>query len=370
MEYISPFEYNHIVTGSRFIGREREVARVKNLIMAHKNIVLYGPPKIGKRSLIYNVMQEIAAEPKHQEIAFCTIDLFNIRSVDKMLRRVALLLLEKLYNSDKEREGAKREFLKGIELNGYSNDTLTERQMKMLQNFPQNLAQSRNIHLVVYFQQFQNILLFDKPLKALSILESMLADCRSISFIIVGDKRNAMEHIFSELHFFRNLVTKITLKPISKKIFCQYICNSFAKGGKRAELKYTADMYDILEGDPWYLQHLAEICFLLTETELDEHIIATGVKFLLNQHDYELHNTVYGLSTHQLMLIKAILDGERRFSTYEVLDRYKLNSSANVNRLKEALTKKELVTFVSKSVIEFNDSLLKLWLKNYFFNDN
>ena len=33
MEYISPFEYNHIVTGSRFIGREREVARVKNLIL-------------------------------------------------------------------------------------------------------------------------------------------------------------------------------------------------------------------------------------------------------------------------------------------------------------------------------------------------
>ena len=32
--------------------------------------------------------------------------------------------------------------------------------------------------------------------------------------------------------------------------------------------------------------------------------------------------------------------------------------------------KKEVVTFVSKNNIEFNDSLLKLWFRNYFFNDN
>ena len=32
--------------------------------------------------------------------------------------------------------------------------------------------------------------------------------------------------------------------------------------------------------------------------------------------------------------------------------------------------KKEVVTFVSKNTIEFNDSLLKLWFRNYFFNDN
>ena len=87
-------------------------------------------------------------------------------------------------------------------------------------------------------------------------------------------------------------------------------------------------------------------------------------------YDYELHNTIYGLSTHQLQLIRAILDGERRFSKTEVLEKYGLNSSANVNRLKEALMKKEVVTFVSKNTIEFNDSLLKLWFRNYFFNDN
>ena len=41
-----------------------------------------------------------------------------------------------------------------------------------------------------------------------------------------------------------------------------------------------------------------------------------------------------------------------------------------MNRLKEALTKKEIVTFVSKNTIEFNDTLLKLWFENYFFNDD
>ena len=52
----------------------------------------------------------------------------------------------------------------------------------------------------------------------------------------------------------------------------------------------------------------------------------------------------------------------------EIMKKYHLNSSANVNRLREALTKKEIVTFINKNKIEFNDALLKLWLGKHFFS--
>ncbi len=366
MDYLSPFEYNGIVTGQRFIGREKEVARLQKLIISHKNALLYGPPKIGKRSIVYNALKGLNLEA--ERITVCQFDLFNIRHVEKLLRKLSKVVAETLL-TEEERKKAFAAHLRNISLEPSSREPLTDKQIKTLLRFPQTIAHAKGKHLIIYLQQFQDILLFDKPIKVLGMLEAALAEAKDVSLIITGDKRNAMNSIFEEMHFFRNLVTEIPIKPINRKIFAEFIVRCFAQNGKKIALKDAGLLYDTLEGDPWYIQHLAEICYLLTEEELTQEIIDRSIQFLLNMYDYELHNTIYGLSTHQLQLIRAILDGERRFSKTEVLEKYGLNSSANVNRLKEALTKKEIVTFISKNTIEFNDSLLKLWFKNYFFND-
>ena len=366
MNYLSPFEYNGIVTGMRFVGREKEVAKLQKLISAHKNALLYGPPKIGKRSIVHNALKGMDLEA--EGIAVCMLDLFNIRHLDKLLRKIAREVAKVLLQSGEEQKTFST-CHKGIVIEPSSKQPLTDKQVKALLRFPQSLAHVKKKHLVLYFQQFQDILLFDKPMKVLGMLESAFAESKDVSLIITGDKRNAMFSIFEEMHFFRNIVTEIPVKPINRKVFAEFIIKCFDQGGKQASMKDALLIYDTLEGDPWYAQHLAEICYLLTDKVLDQDVIQRSVKHLLNMYDYELHNTIYGLSTHQLQLIRAILDGERRFSKTEVLEKYGLNSSANVNRLKEALTKKEVVTFVSKNTIEFNDSLLKLWFRNYFFND-
>ena len=167
----------------------------------------------------------------------------------------------------------------------------------------------------------------------------------------------------------KNLVTLIPLPTINKKIISNFIIDNFAKNEKIVLQREAEYIYDLLEGDPWYIQRLLEICFLKTEHTLTQSIVKESMESLISIHDYELHNTVYSLSNHQLMLLKAILDGETRFSKAAIMKKYHLNSSANVNRLKEALRKKEIITFVNKNRIEFNDSLFKFWLREYFFKN-
>ena len=366
MNYLSPFEYNGIVTGMRFVGREKEVAKLQKLISSHKNALLYGPPKIGKRSIVHNALKGMDLEA--EGIVVCKLDLFNIRHLDKLLRKIAREVSKVLLTPEEEAR-VYLTCLKNIPMNPTTKDSLTEKQVKALLRYPQSIARQKKKHLILYFQQFQDILLFDKPMKVLGMLENAFAESKDVSLIITGDKRNAMYSIFEEMHFFRNIVTEIPIKFINRKVFAEFIIKCFNQGGKEASMKDALLIYDTLEGDPWYAQHLAEICYLLTEKTLTADIVHRGVNHLMNMYDYELHNTIDGLSNHQLQLLRAILDGERRFSKTEVLEKYGLNSSANVNRLKEALTTKEVVTFVSKNTIDFNDSLLKLWFKNYFFID-
>ncbi len=364
MNGISPFEYNRLVTGGNFIGRAKEVSKLAEIVQSGKNALLYGPPKIGKRSIVYNALLELERIP--YDFTICRVDFFNIRSIDDMAIKFTNELLSVFCPTASEREEIAMQMLPGVNLEG-SKEPLSDKQLQHIFMLPEKMAQKFNVRLVMYLKQFQDIALFERPAKVFQLLEKCMAKHKMSSYVILGDKRNAMDEIFVKRGYFRNLVIDIPIPQISKRVFCDYICNSFARGGKRAEIKQAGTIYDYVEGDPWYTQHLAEICFLLTKDILDQKTVELGFENLINMHEYELHNTVYSLSRHQIQMIKAILDGVTKFSKSEILNKYGLNSSANVNHLKEALTKKEIVTFVKKGDVEFNDALLKTWLKDYFF---
>ena len=73
------------------------------------------------------------------------------------------------------------------------------------------------------------------------------------------------------------------------------------------------------------------------------------------------------LTTHQISLLKAIVDGVVRFSSADVIRKYGLNSSANVKRVKDALTKKEVLVFDENDAPQIIDPLFEYWVRNYYF---
>ncbi|HCG23808.1 MAG TPA: AAA family ATPase, partial [Odoribacter splanchnicus] len=66
---------------------------------------------------------------------------------------------------------------------------------------------------------------------------------------------------------------------------------------------------------------------------------------------------------YQMNFLRAILDGvHNEFTTQEVLQKYKLGSSANVSIIKRALVKKELIEIEKRQVV-IPDPVMKVWLK-------
>ena len=176
-----------------------------------------------------------------------------------------------------------------------------------------------------------------------------------------------MDEIFEKQKYFYRLAEKIELPPINRKVFADYIVKGFLKGGKVIQTEQAETIYDIVEGDPWYTQHLADICYDMTQGYMSDKIIPQALQSLINLHDFLFHSIAYGLSKHQLRFIKALLEGVTKFSSADILDKYNLNSSANVNRIKEALAKKEILTVNEKKEMVFIDPLFKWWFTKYFF---
>jgi hypothetical protein len=92
-----------------------------------------------------------------------------------------------------------------------------------------------------------------------------------------------------------------------------------------------------------------------------------ALKTIISIHEPRFYAIVNDLTDHQLSLLLAVLDGVTRFSASEVIEKYRLNSSANVRRVKDALKKKEVITFNEKDEPVIIDPLFEYWVSNHFF---
>lgn len=372
----SPFKYTDYVTNSHFIGRNNEVAHFCSLVREHKNILIYSPARTGKRSLIYNSLEKLKQEA--YDYILIGMNLFNIRCIEAFMLHFTNTIFRNFASSPMEWTDMLRRYLPSapyvIDSNAISpkfvyttKELLTDEQISEFVNLPHKLSVEHNCHIVFYFEQFQDIILFSDPERIFKIFEREWKNHYNISYIVTGERKNAMDDIFETRKFFYNMMEKIEILPIDRKLFSDYIITGFLKAGKVINPEMAGEIYDTVEGDPWYTQHLAQICFDLTRGYMNDKTIETGLKNLINLHDFLFHNIAFNLSKHQLRFIKAVLEGVTKFSSADILAKYNLNSSANVNRLKEALTKKEIITFNKNKEIVFIDPLLKHWFIKHFF---
>ncbi|MEF9986005.1 MAG: hypothetical protein RSC28_03730 [Bacteroidales bacterium] len=373
----SPFEYNKFVTGSNFIGRTKEVGILCNLLKERSNILIYSQARTGKKSLVCNSLDKLKQESYH--FTMCNINLFNIRCIEAMMLKYTNEIFTCFSSSATEWNMLLKKYAPSapyvIDEMSHSKpkftysekELLSDSQIEEIIKLPEYLANENNTHIIMYVEQFQDILLFDDPHRVFNLLEKGWKQHLKVNYIITGERYNAMCEIFEEKKYFYHFAEQIKIVPIDEKIFTDYIVKGFLKAGKVVQPDLALSIYGTVGGDPWYVQHLASICFDMTRGYLNDTIVEQAVWCLINLHDYQFHSIVYGLSKHQLRFIKAILEGVTKFSSADILDKYKLNSSANVNRLKDALTKKEIITFDDKKEAVFMDPLLKLWFQKYFF---
>lgn len=342
----SPFIYNTIVSGTDFIPRNTESDKLYKVIKEHRCAAIYEPPKSGKQSLIQHTFERL----KHDGFKYrlCNVNLFNVRSDEHLIRKCMAALEDVLPLPPHERPHIESAgaFLKEAD----------------------RRAASAQTNLIIYIEEFQEVLKFDDPDIPLKSMERECGDRQhpNTSVVLSGSFVNAMRVIFDEIKFFYNQAERIRFTKIEERHFTEYIIRSFLKAGRVVPRELALHIYTLTEGQPWYTQQLADIAYGLTRGYLTEAIINQAFELLMELHSYRFRLLTARLSNYQISFLKAILDGVERFSSLETLENYNLQSSANVNRIKDALKKKEIIEFTKKSS-HFLDPMYKTWLKTRYF---
>jgi len=363
----SPFIYNNIVTGSDFIARTSEINQLSSLIKEQKCAVIYEPAKSGKQSFIQQTFQKLKSDSHKFKV--CNINLFNVRTEEVLYRKLGEALIETFKTNT---PGTASRSLEGSL--GSPSELLI---------LAESLAEEAGCYLVVYIEEFQEILHFDDPDKALKGFEQACLDLlgknrdgdfledqpkRRTSMIFSGSFVNAMKEIFERRKFFYNMAQRVKLSKIDERNFTEHIIRSFLKAGRVVPKELAQHIYSLTDGHPWYTQQLADTAFGLTRGYLMESIINQAFQLLMELHSYRFRLITSRLSIFQLNMLKAILDGAEKLSAAETMSKYELQSSANVNRLKEALEKKEIIEFTKKGA-DFLDPLFRTWMKEKYFGN-
>jgi len=371
----SPFIYNNFVTGPDFISRQHELSALTSMIKERRNILIYEPAKSGKQSIVQQSFQKIRQDAQKYKV--CEINLFNIRTEEALFQKYFISLINCFSSSAQEAEKLKEEFsetsgagLVPDEEGRYAdNPEMRGHFAKELVAFGEKLAGRNNILLITYIEEFQEVLHFadsDDTLKLLEGLWGKAATRSNTTFIISGSFVNAMKEIFEEKKYFYRMADRIKLEKIDERGFTEYIIRSFLKAGRVVSKELATHIYKLTDGHPWYTQQLADIAFGLTRGYLTEAIINQAFDLLIELHSYRFRLITSRLSLFQLNLLKAILDNVEKLSSTEILSKYNLQSSANVNRLKDAVQKKEIVVF-NKGKGEFLDPLFCTWMREIYF---
>jgi len=346
------FDYCGCATGDDFIGREGDVSRFQSFVRQRKNIILNDIPASGKESLVRRAYDGLKRESPN--FALCTVDLFNVRTSKDFAIKFHDSVAAAFPNVGL------------LPITG-NPETLSDDDFSDLMSSAEKVCSTKGYTIIALMKEFQNVALFEDADSFFAKLQSVWSKHHGTVYVLSGSAVNEMKYIFDQKKYLYDFAENIPLSRIEKNRCAEFINSTFLKAGKVIEDWQIDLICNVSDCHPGYLKQLAGLCYNRTRGYVLEGMAEASVENLVEIYRPHFTSIMSDLTPNQINLVKAVLDGVQRFSGEDVIRKYRLNSSANVFRIKDALQKKEVVTFDSDDNARIMDPLLRYWLDNYYF---
>lgn len=372
----NPFVFGKAAEGGYFTDRAEDAKRLNANLTHGINTILISPRRWGKTSLVKKVISEF----NRPDIVPVFIDIFQCKSEYEFYHAFATTVIKQTSSKLDEWIETAKTFLANVSPKfSFGTDPMNDFSLTFEWNpkddteadilqLPEKIAQKKNIHLVVCLDEFQQIADFNDSLTFQKKLRSIWQHQQNVTYCMFGSKKHLMENIFNDKSMpFYKFGDMMFLKKIPSEEWIPFICTKFKETGKTISPEQASKICEATENLSSYVQHLAWVVWYKSEEVVTNENVTDAIDDLLEQNKVFFQREVEMLSELQINFLRALANGiTTGFSRKEVINKYRLESSANVQSVKKALLKKDIID-VDGREISFNDSLFKLWLKRQKF---
>lgn len=373
----TPFVFGKIAVAEHFTNRKNEIEQLVSNFKSSINTVIISPRRWGKSSLVKKAA-EIASK-NERNIKFCFIDMFNVRTEEHFYHLLALEVLKATSSKfDEMLENSKHFLTRLIPKLSFSPDSINDvsisldweevqKQPDEILDFAENIAKSKKMKLIICLDEFQNISGFKEPLEFQKKLRSHWQNHQNVAYCLYGSKRHMLLDVFTSQSMpFYKFGDILFLKKITENHWIPFIMERFLSTGKKISENEAELICKLADNHSFYVQQLAHLVWIRTETNCKNELITEAFDTLLLQLSFLYQTITDGLSNTQVYFLDAAMKNEDKLSSKDVIKKYRLGTSSNVNRIKQALINKEIIE-IHDGKIFFNDPLYKEWLKRTYF---
>lgn len=375
---LSPFIFGTTVSKSGFTNRESDVDKLYKNLTQGVNTMLISPRRWGKSSLVEKVLAKI--ESKSDNIKVVSIDLFSVGSEEEFLELYAREVIKASSRKWEDWINSGKEFFQqlvpklSVGIDPVNDFTIgfdwkeIKKYRDEILNLPEMIAQKKNIRFVIGLDEFQNLTSFDAYEQFEKSMRAIWQRQKNVSYCLYGSKRHMMADIFNNPSkpFYR-FGDIMFLEKIKREKWITFIVESFKETGKIIDEESAKLIATLMQDHSWYVQQLAHYTWQKTSKKAGKEEVRAALKELLYANTPFYQREIESMSRGQLNLLKAIASDEKKLSSAEVLEKYKLGTSASVVKNRTVLMNNDLIHEVDDR-IELLDPAFELWFKNYFLN--
>jgi hypothetical protein len=373
----APFIFGRLAADKNFTNREKELEHLKQNFISGINTILISPRRWGKSSLVQKSGDEAFRSEKNLKMVY--MDLFNIRTEEEFYKNLSEKIFKAVSGRMEELIENTKNFMKQwVPKITFTPDAQQEisfgldwhkvkKQPDEILNLAETIAIEKGLKIVICIDEFQNIAYFEDPLAFQKKIRSHWQGHQKSSYCLYGSKRHMLMEVFasSSMPFYK-FGDLMFLEKISSEDWQPFIVGRFKSTGKKIQKKLALRIAELMENHPYYVQQLAQLCWLRTDKETDDAVIDESLDSLIMQLSLLFQSLTESLSTTQVNFLKALLEGVTMLSSKETIEKYNLGTSANVNRIKGALIGREIID-EHHGKLTLLDPVYSIWLKKHYY---
>lgn len=346
----NPFNYLQFARGDRFYDRE-EIRRDlrSRFLSGQTNVVLYGPRRYGKSSLV----AELTADLEKAGIPCVTLDVVKVPSIELFVAAYAQKVYRKLapVKFELRRMG---EFLKSLRpkltlgadggaefsFDAVGSEIGSEALSEVL-DLPSRLL-AKGKRAVIVLDEFQEVgdLLPDNRFER--VMRSVIQKHENVSYIFLGSRYHMLRRMFTSHNrpFYKSALTVLLDKPPVEESIA-FVMNRFRHGGIAIDPDVAALLVARADNIPYFIQQLGFEVFRRAADSGRKRVSDEDVKQAfeclagLNRDQYEQLMLTFSVAQRKLLVALA-KERVREFDD-AYRKRHGLGPSSTVNSSKRKL---------------------------------
>ncbi len=357
----NPFKFGTLVSDPYFTDREKEIKQVESILNSANHLIIIGPRRFGKTSLVFKAMESI-----HRPILFVDMQLIN-SSVD-----LASQLLKKVfrnYPSQKLRTQIRNfRIVPSLTINPISNEIEVmfnpfkasgNAELEDVLNLIDQLGKSHKKPVII-LDEFQEVFRIDKNL--IRQLRSIMQTHQNCNYVFLGSQESMIREIFEKKKSpFYHFGIVLALEKIPAKLFSEYLSVRLTGIAKNPDL-LAKQILEISGSHPYFTQQLAFFVWEVLSFDPKNSIpVDQALDDLIRTQDHTYERLFNTLNTTDRKLMIGMVQSDAQPMSKEFSPQVELLPVSTIYSSLKRLVK-EGYLLKNKSSYSIDDVFFKIWL--------